>query len=475
MVLQRDLPIPFWGTAAPNQKVTVTLGKESVSTAADGEGKWLLRLGPQPVGGPLEVTVSGKNTITYKNVLVGDVWVASGQSNMEFTLNRANNAKDEIAASEDSSLRMFTVRKNANYDVRQTTVGGQWQPSNPQNSGAFSAVAYFLARQLRKEQKIPNGIIHYSWGGNPAQAWTRRDVLEKDARLKPIIDSWQKFVEGYPVAKEKYEADLKVWQEAADKAKAEGQPEPPNKPRAPNFPNTNPYRPSTLYNGMIAPLIPYGIKGVIWYQGESNVGDPAQYRVLFPTMISSWREEWKQGDFPFLFVQLANFMKVQEQPSEGGWAGLREAQTATLSLPNTGMAVITDIGEADDIHPRNKQEVGRRLALAALAQVYNRKVSYSGPMYDLMAVEGNTIRLRFKHTDDGLKPRDGEELKGFAIAGADKKFVWANAKIEGDAILVSSPEVAAPVAVRYGWANNPIGNLYNGAGLPASPFRTDSW
>lgn len=473
MVLQRDLPIPFWGTAAPGQKVTVTLDKQTASVTADGTGKWLLRLKPLAAGGPYEVTVSGRNTITYKDVLIGDVWIAAGQSNMAFRMAQTKNSAEEIANSEDPSLRTFTVANNANFDVPQSQLAGNWIKASPSTTRNFSAVAYFFGRELRRELNVPIGLIHSSWGGTVAQAWTRREVLTGDPSLRSITDAWDKILAGAPASQAKYDADMKLWQEAADKAKAEGQPE-PKKPAPPtNLKYQN--RPSGLYNGMIAPLIPYAIKGAIWYQGESNAGQPEQYRRLFPAMITNWRQDWGQGDFPFLFVQLANYTKVQTQPSEGGWALVREAQTATLSLPNTGMAVTTDIGEGPDIHPKNKQDVGKRLALAALAQVYGRKIPYSGPRLDGMTVEGNTLKLRFKHTDGGLKAQGGEELKGFAIAGADKKFVWATAKIVGDTIELCSPEVAAPAAARYNWASNPIGNLHNGAGLPAGPFRTDTW
>lgn len=472
MVLQRDLPIPVWGTAAPGQNVTVTLDKQWAIATADAAGKWMLRLKPVPAGGPYDVTVSGRNTITYTDVVIGDVWIASGQSNMAKPVRMAIDAENEIAKSTDPSLRMFAVKASAN-DEPQTKLTGSWSRAEPNATAGFSAVGCFFARELRKELNIPIGVIHSSRTSSPARAWTPREALTADPLLKPIVDSWEKVVADAPAATAKYEADSKVWQEGVNKAKAAGLPAPKKPAPPPNLKLSG--RPSALYNGMIAPLVPYGIKGVIWYQGESDAGAAAQYKTLFPALISSWRKEWGQGDFPFHFVQLANYLPVQTHPSEGSMAFVREAQAGALSLPNTGMAVTTDIGDAGDLHPKNKQDVGKRLALSALAQVYGRKIPYSGPVLGSMRIEGATVKLRFMHADGGLKPRAGEDLKGFAVAGADRNFEWATAKIVGDTLELSSPVVTTPVAVRYNWASNPIGNLYNGAGLPAGPFRTDAW
>jgi sialate O-acetylesterase len=295
-----------------------------------------------------------------------------------------------------------------------------------------------------------------------------------DQPVEPILARYKQAVANYPQAMIKYKEDLEKWNEAAAKAKAEGQPAPGGRPSAPLGPG-HPHSPAGLYNAMIAPLTPYTVCGAIWYQGESNAGRAYQYRELFPTMIKSWWDSWGQGDFPFLFVQLANYMKVKEEPDDSAWAELREAQTMTLDMPNTGMAVIIDIGEADNIHPKNKQDVGKRLALWALANTYGVDVVCSGPLYRSMEMDGNKIVLHFDHCRGGLLAKDGEPLKGFAIAGEDRKFVWADATIQGDTVVVSSEAVADPIAVRYAWADNPICNLYNKAGLPASPFRTDAW
>jgi len=708
MVLQRNIAAPMWGAAEPGERITVELLGQRVAATADAQGRWKLKLPMLRARGPFDVTVTGKNTVTLHNVVVGEVWVCSGQSNMEWIVQNSNDAAREIATANYPLIRMFTVQKALAAEPK-TELAGQWAVSSPQTAARFSAVAYFFGRELHKKLGVPIGLIHSSWGGTPAEVWTSRPALESDPLLKPMVDTWRRDVAAYAPAKADYERKLAQWQQTAEQAKAAGLAE-PAKPVAPLDPNRV-VRVSSLYNAMIAPLIPYGIKGVIWYQGESNADRVTQYRTLFPTLIKDWRRNWGAGDFPFLFVQLANYMAPSAQPSESAWADLREAQTKTLALPRTGMAVAIDIGAANDIHPRNKQEVGRRLALVALATQYGHQIEYSGPMYDGMKVEGNKIRLRFKHTSGGLMMKDmlpassdgaeypdvpqghwtydaiallskagvivgrpdgvhrgqwamtryefavaiarslqnGRDLKSmeakatkrtpaqiiadcrangnqanlqdtndlfvalahefapelsslgvrvmievspnletagntiipfghwaykaietleragglgtvfdgrpmsagstkqpmtryefavgtarlldgfratiawghlkldpkvgllggisyrdadeaamslvrefadqlarlgiyagivtspqsFAIAGQDRKFVWANARIEGDTIVVWSDQVLKPSAVRYAWANNPAANLYNGAGLPAVPFRTD--
>lgn len=452
MVLQRDIALPVWGSAQPGEIVTVTIGDRKASAQADENGRWRVRLDPLPAGGPLEMTIKGSNTITLKDVLVGEVWVCSGQSNMGWTVNRSANATEEIAAAGNPKIRLFDVPRRMAIEP-QTFLGGQWEVCSPETAGTFSAVGYFFGRELQKAIDVPVGLINSSWGGTPAESWTPRHALEADPDYKPIFERWEQ---------------LKArWQ-------AESQPASSPTTRPQLDPRTSPQRPMVLYNGMIQPLVPYAIRGAIWYQGESNAARAYQYRKLFPTMIRSWREAWGQDDFPFLFVQLANFKAGQKAPYSSAWAELREAQTMTLSLPKTGMAVTIDIGDPKDIHPINKQDVGKRLALAARAIVHGEKIPYSGPIYEAMAVEGGKIRLRYKHTDGGLVAKNGA-LKGFGIAGADQKFVDAEAAVDGDSIVVSSEKVASPVAVRYAWGDAPECNLYNGAGLPASPFRTDDW
>jgi sialate O-acetylesterase len=472
MVLQAGMKCPIWGTADAGEEVTVTLGAQTAKAAADKDGKWKVTIGPLEPGGPFDMKIAGKNTIEIKNVLVGEVWVCSGQSNMEWKVSISNNAKDEIAAADFPKIRHFEVTKKVAAEPL-ADVSGSWKICTPQTAGGFTAVGYFFGRELHKTLNVPVGLIHTSWGGTPAESWTSKGTLEADPELKVMLDNWAKQEANYPQAKEGFAKVLDKWKADSEKAKAENKPV-PKKPNAPQDPATSSWKPSGLYNGMIAGLVPYGIQGAIWYQGESNAGRSYQYRKLFPAMIQDWRKNWGQGDFSFFWVQLANFMARKTEPAESGWAELREAQQMTLSLPKTGTGLAIDIGDAKDIHPRNKQDVGKRLALNALAVTYGKDVPYSGPLYELMKVEGKTIRLKFKHVFGGLEAKDGD-LKGFAIAGDDKKFVWAQAKIDGETVVVSSDGVDKPLAVRYAWADNPECNLYNKAGLPASPFRTDDW
>jgi sialate O-acetylesterase len=428
MVLQRDQPVPVWGTADKGEEVTVKIAGQTLTAKADDEGRWKVTLEKLSLGEPLEMTIKGSagDEIKLSNILVGEVWVCSGQSNMEMGLGACKDASEEIAAADHPNIRLFTVHKNKAAEPT-TELKSKWLPCTPTNIGthdwnSFSAVAYFFGRHLNKELNIPIGLIHTSWGGTPAEFWTSRKALEADPSLKPV---------------------------------AQGES-------------------SCLFNGMIAPLIPFAIRGAIWYQGESNIPHAYQYRTLFPAMIRNWRTDWGQGDFPFLFVQIAPFRYDSLDPA--CWPELCEAQAMTLQkVPNTGMAVTTDIGDLKDIHPKNKQDVGKRLALWALAKTYGKEIVYSGPLYKSMAVEGNKIRLQFDYVGGGLISRDGKPLTDFTIAGADQKFVPATAEIDGASIIVSSPEVAEPAAVRFDWRDDATPNLSNKEGLPTGPFRTDSW
>jgi sialate O-acetylesterase len=473
MVLQQDAPAGVWGWADPGEKVTVKFGDKSAETVADDKGKWKVKLEGLATGAPGELTVAGKNTLTIKNVVAGEVWVASGQSNMEWTVSGVKDKDAEIKAADFPQIRMYTVKKNPQAEPAEDTTG-KWEVCTPQTVPGFSAVGYFFARRLYQTLKQPVGIIHTSWGGTPAEYWTPKPVLAADKELKTYLDGWDKAVEAYPAAKEKFEKDLAAWKELTKTPPPEGQKH-PNQPRPPRGePGNATGMPASLYNGMVAPITNYGIRGAIWYQGESNAGQPDLYKKLFPSMIKSWRQVWKNEEFPFLFVQLANFMQRHEQPTDTNWARLREAQLETLDLPHTGMAVIIDIGEEKDIHPKNKQDVGLRLALWAEATVYYKDQEYSGPLPGGFQVEEGKARLTFRN-GEGMKAADGGKIKGFAVAGEDRKFVWADVEIQGDHIVVSSPQVPTPVAVRYGWDDNPDCNLINGTGLPASPFRTDEW
>jgi sialate O-acetylesterase len=474
MVLQRAARTPVFGWADKGEKVTVKIGADvSGDAVANEEGKWLAFLDTSKLPGtPVEVTISGNNSLSVKNVLVGEVWLASGQSNMEWVVANTKDADLEIAEANDPELRMFTVTK-AVAERPAKDVKGKWEIASPETVGRFSAVGYFFARDLRQVLKTPVGVIHTSWGGTPAESWTSKEKLSGESDFKPILDRQAQLAAEYPANKAKHEEAMKRWQEGGRRGRA------PQAPRGIN----DAWTPSSLYNAMIAPLAPYGVKGAIWYQGESNAGRAHQYRKLFPAMISDWREKWNSagnganlGDFSFYFVQLANYQKREAEPKDSDWAELRDAQTSTLSLPKTGMAVIIDVGEANDIHPRNKQDVGRRLARWALAKDYGKNIAYSGPVLDSMNVDGSTVKLKFKNLGGGGLKFVGDKLTGFAVAGEDQKFAWADAKIEGnDTVVLKASAVEKPVAVRYAWASNPDANLYDRAGLPATPFRTDSW
>lgn len=479
MVLQREIPVPVWGTAAPGEEVTVSVAGQQAKAVADASGKWTVRLAPLSATGPYILEIKAKSdSLQFTNVLVGEVWIGSGQSNMEMAMGRILDSTNEIAAANFPSIRLFTVPHKVAGEP-QTEVKGAWSPCTPSSVGPFSAVAYFFGRQLHRELGVPVGLIHSSWSGTPAEAWTPTPALKAVPDFQPIFGLWDKVLAEYPERKKKYDEDLprlkKEWEAAVEKAKAEGKPPPrlAQPPQGPEFP----CRPAGLFNGMVQPLVPFAFRGVIWYQGENNASRAEQYRTLFPAMIRAWREAWGQGDFPFYFVQIANYMAPKPEPADSTWAELREAQAMTLALPNTAMATAIDIGEEKNIHPKNKQELGRRLALTALARIYGKKdLVDSVPTYKSMATEGATIRISFDNLGGGLATRDGAFPKGFAVAGEDKKFAWADAKIEGNTIVLSSAAVPKPVAARYAWADNPdTANVVNKAGLPAFPFRTDDW
>jgi sialate O-acetylesterase len=623
MVLQQGVKIPIWGNAKPGERVSVTVKNKSAGTVADAAGHWQVWLEPLKTGGPIELTVKGDNVVTIKNVLIGEVWLCSGQSNMEWPLANTIGGAETVAQANYPEIRLFTVTKNTSA-TPLADLEGHWVVTTPDEAAQFSAVGYFFGRELYQRLKVPVGLINSSWGGTPAEAWTRHDAL-LSPELKLILDKYESSLNTLPQAKDAYAHALAAWEEknlyldAGNKGEALGYADPktsttewskmdlpkqfetagllidgavwfrkdvelpasfagkdlvlnlppiddydttyfngakvgsigretPNsymvprkyvvpgalvhagrnvlairvfdsageggfsrgggmslgpagageadvvslrgvwdykveqalEPKHPDWGSrpeavgvSNQNNPSVLYNAMIAPLVPFAIRGVIWYQGESNAGRAYQYRTLFPTMIRDWRSAWG-SNFPFYFVQLANWHANKAEPDESDWAELREAQMMTLREPQTGMAVTIDIGDENDIHPRNKLDVGHRLAAWALAGPYGRKVIPSGPLFERYTISGNEVRIRFRHAD-GLKTSDGGPVKGFAIAGEDRRFVWADARIQGETVIVSSPKIAQPVAVRYGWADNPIANLYNQAGLPASPFRTDDW
>jgi sialate O-acetylesterase len=477
-VLQRDMPVPVWGWADPGEDVAVTIAGQTHKVTADDKGKWRVTLGSLSVGEPLKLNVEGKDSRLERNdILVGDVWLCSGQSNMEWPVAASTNSDLEIAAANHPKIRIVRVKGPGS----QTTVedfDGQWSVCTPETVAGFSAVGYYFGRELQQHIGVPIGLIDNSWGGSACDAWIRRDRLEGNPLYATQLANWDKIAKENDEAKLKadYVKNLAEWQKKADAAKAAGQPAPGGRPNL-NHPLFGNQRPANLYHARLGPVIGYAIRGAIWYQGESNAGRAYQYREMFPLMIETWRKDWDQGDFPFYWVQLADFMAERSEPGDSAWAELREAQTMTQDrLPNTGQAVIIDTGEGSDIHPRNKLEVGRRLARWALARDYDRDIVCQSPRYDSMEKDGDTIVVKLKDVGERLRTIDTNEVKGFAIAGRDRRWVTAEAKIiAADKVAVRSFAVAEPVAVRYAWADNPVCNLYNDVGLPVTPFRTDDW
>jgi len=476
MVLQQKTASAIWGKADPGEMVSVEgnwEGAVAESIVTDSDGHWMVRIQTPPAGGPFVLTIAGNNTLELKNVMSGEVWLAGGQSNTKmpvqgFAANQpVKGSAVEIATANYPNIRLFDVNSEdgsgIDLSIPQFTCPGQWKECSPETVGSFSAIGYFFGKEIHQYTDVPVGIIHSSVGGTFLETWMRSEIVENDPEFSKI---------GIAVAEQK-----EAW--------FQEHPEDRSKPTS-----ELPYhfqdfeQVGNLYNGIIAPLIPFTIKGVIWYQGESNGGRGKQYQTLFPAMIQNWRNDWGQGDFPFYFVQIANFYgkppgapstyKKPDVPVAHIWAELREAQFMALAVTNTGMAVTIDIGEECNIHPANKIDVGKRLSLWALAKDYGKNVIYSGPLYKSMQIEGDKIRISFEHAESGLAAK-GEILEGFAIAGADEQFFWADAVIDGDTVVVSNPTIKTPVAVRYAWEFNPTCNLYNGATLPASPFRTDQW
>lgn len=443
MVLQRNAPIPIWGWAAAGEKITIRFNKQVKTIKAGKDGNWQLQLHAEAAGGPYELVVKGNNELLVKNVLVGEVWVCSGQSNMEFPLRNAQNNAEEIKAANYPEIREITVPKNTALTPQADILPATWKVCSPDTAGSFSAVAYFFARKLQQELKVPIGLIHSSWGGTNVETWTSQEALSTDPDFKELP----------AIAADKLKVGL------------------PSKAAPNSFP-------SLLFNAMLSPLIPYGIRGAIWYQGEANCERAFQYRRTFPLMIADWRQRWHLGDFPFYFVQLSSFNPSRQMRLTGSaWAELREAQLLTLSVPHTGMAVTTDIGNPADVHPTNKQDVGLRLALNALQQTYGMNVVPGGPLYASISLKDATAVLHFTNTGGGLtiQNRYGY-LQGFQIAGADQQFKWAKAYVQGDSVMVYNETISHPAAVRYGWTDDAMeANLYNKEGLPAAPFRTDHW
>ncbi len=477
MVLQREQSNPIWGWADPNEVIKVTIHDQEVETRAASDGAWKATLKPLPVGGPYTMHLRGKNTLVLEDVMVGEVWICSGQSNMQWSVNASNDPDLEKLSAHYPDIRLVTVPRVGTQEP-QSDFEGQWQRCSPDTVGSFSAVGYFFGRQLNQTLNVPIGLINNAWGGSAAEAWVRRDLLEADVRYQPLLERWAKTESDQTLLKamSDYEQAMETWKLDALKARGMGE-DIPRRPNRPNNALTGNHRPGNIYNGVLRPTIGYGIRGVIWYQGESNAGRAYQYRELFPLMIQNWRDVWGQGDFPFYWVQLADFRLEKDQPSDSDWAELREAQTMTRKrLPNTGEAVIIELGEAKDIHPKNKEDVGKRLARWALAREYGFDLVHRSPIYASMNRQGSKIVLDIEHIGGGLDLFDVQTPLGFTIAGADQVFQHAQAKILNERqIEVWSESVDQPVAVRYAWADNPVCNVQNKEGLPLTPFRTDDW
>ena len=477
MVLQTGMAVPLWGWASPGETVTVSFREHEYTVKAGRDGSWSVRVETMEPGGPFELSVRGKNTMRLSNVLVGEVWVCSGQSNMEMRVRHVDDADNEVAGALHRTIRLFQITNDLSPEPRRDCEG-RWEICRPSTVGDFSAVGYFFGMMLMQELDVPVGLINASWGGTTVESWISEDAKQGCAEFRDLLDHWAPVLAAKPPEVLAFYRQMAEWEEDVHYVEYVGKPllAPYGEvPRSPVKLAIVPQMPMWVRNAMLEPIIPFGIRGVIWYQGESNAGRAVQYRSLFPAMIEDWRRLWGQGDFPFLFVQLANFGKELPEPGDSAWAELREAQLMTLAVPNTAMSVTIDIGEGNNIHPRNKQEVGRRLALGALNTVYGREVVHSGPIYAGMEKQGDEIRLCFHVTGSGLAVKGGGPLRGFAIAGSDRKFVWAEARIEDGKVVVWNSNVPDPVSVRYGWADNPSCNLYNREYLPASPFRTDDW
>lgn len=476
MVLQQNSVIKIWGTADPGEKVSVKIGDNESSCTASINGRWNVDLSEMKAGGPFNLVVEGKNKITFSNVLIGEVWLCSGQSNMEYQLKKCNDAEEEIAKANYPLIRIFIVKHKVG-DSPLSDIEGEWLLCSPSTIGEFSGVGFYFGKKILEEQNVPVGLVQSTWGGTPAEAWTAKEILESDKDFVPILTRWEKQMQNYPVALEDFNKNgkklIEEWKVDSANAVSKGM-APPRKPAKPEGPGTR-NQPSGLFNGMIYPLAPYTFKGVIWYQGESNASRAYQYRKLFPAMINNWRTLWGNNSLPFYYVQLPNLLR-QPEPSKSGWAELREAQLKTLSLQNTGMAVTIDIGDSTNLHPANKKDVGLRLALIALDNVYGKdEYFYSGPILKSFKIEQEKIIISFAHTANGLVAKDGKKLRGLKICGEDKVFFEAKAEVVGNEVVVWNESIKKPTAVRYAWADNPSCNLYNSAMLPASPFRTDDW
>jgi len=477
MVLQQNQADPIWGWDTPGTKITVSFAGQNHSAIAGTDGRWTVKLAPLPANAtPQTLTITGSTKRELQDVLIGEVWVCSGQSNMEWQLTQAINGDLEAATSKLPNLRLISVPKVGTQEL-QNDFKGEWKASTPESTGEFSAVGFLYGRYLHQILNVPVGLIDNAWGGSAAEAWVRRSTLEQDSRFKLLIEKAVQKEAALQTEKTKldYKQAMIKWKADAEKAKAEKL-APPRAPAPPEQWLSGQQRAGNLFAGVLNPTIGYGIKGVVWYQGESNAPTAHEYASLFPFLIEQWRKEWGQGDFPFYWVQLANYLPQKPVPGDSTWAELRESQTKTMQLKNTGQAVIIDLGEGKDIHPKNKQDVAARLARWALVKDYGMKLPYRSPEFKKLTVDGNKATVTLDCFGSKLRPFGVDEVKGFAVCGSDKVWHWATGAVVGNNdVVVSSPEVAAPIAVRYAWADNPVCNLYSAADLPVTPFRTDDF
>ncbi len=478
MVLQQKQSNRIWGWDTPGTKVAVSFAGQGYSATAGSDGKWTVTLAPLPANAaPQTLSIAGTSKREIQDVLIGEVWMCSGQSNMGFTLASDWNGDLESAASDLPGMRLIEAPILGTQELQTDFKPGeksQWRLATPATSVRFSAIGFLFGRYIHQILHVPVGVINNAWGGSAAEAWVRRSSLEQDARFKLLMESAVKREADLQSEKGKadFEKAMAGWKAASEKARAEKTP----MPRQPTDWLTGNSRPGNIFSAMVYPTLGYGIKGVIWYQGESNASRAYEYKSLFPYMIEQWRKEQGQGDFPFYWVQLADFNAEKPNPGDSNWAELREAQTQAMKLPNTGQAVIIDLGEGKDIHPKNKHDVTARLVRWALVKDYGMKLPYRSPEYKSIAIAGNKATITLDMFGSSLRPFDVAEARGFAICGSDQVWHWAKGKILGkDLVEVWSDDVAAPAAVRYGWADNPVLNLFSNEGLPVTPFRTDDF
>ncbi|HEU5078451.1 MAG TPA: sialate O-acetylesterase [Opitutaceae bacterium] len=470
-VFQRDAHVPVWGEATPGERVTVSFKTQTAEATADEHGRWSVTLDPMKASKePADLLVKATNEIRVSDVLVGDVWLCSGQSNMEWQLARSDHGAEEIAAANFPLIRQFLVSRQP-VSLDQLQQRETWSVCSPETAGDFTGVGYFFAREIHRDQGVPIGLINSSWGGTPIEAWMSDEALISNPAFQIVFQRWADEIAAFPEKRRAFERAQAEWEKRAAAAKAKGEAFHTAAPRAPGG-LWDQNKPSRLFTTMIAPVIPGAVRGVLWYQGETNGGRPREYEALLSAMMRDWRHRWGAGDFPFFVVQLPNYASGDAAGTD--WARLREAQAnAVRTEPNAAIAVTIDIGDPNDVHPTNKKDVGHRLALLARGKVYGESIACEGPIFAGATPEAGGMRVQFRHAEK-LHARDGA-VTGFELAGVDQKFFPAEGKIDGESVLVTSAQVRTPVAVRYAWRNAPAASLYNAAGLPAAPFRSDTW